>query len=195
MVFISFLSFLNIYDNYLIGVRIGLIWNDRHEEALTLFEQMTIIPDKILFTIVFSLCADVCNDRSMKLGRKIFSKMPEKYFKDTIVMNSALNMFLTIGDMDKAKELFTSIKSKDLVSYGAMMKGYCLNKSPLEALNLFWKMKKDGIKFDVIIYVLIVQACSQIGMIEYCRSIVNEIPKNYLKDQILKNALIDMWAS
>jgi pentatricopeptide repeat protein len=121
--------------------------------------------------------------------------MPEKYFQDTIMMTSALKMFLKIGDMDKAKELFTSMKSKDLVSYGAMIKGYYLNKSPLEALNLFWEMKKDGIKFDVIIYVLIVQACSQIGMIEYCRSIVGEIPEDYLKNQILQNVLIDMWAS
>ena len=156
---------------------------------------MTIIPDRYLVIISLTICANLANERSMKLGRKIFSEVHEKYSQDTNVMNSALNMFVKIGDLDKAKELFTSMKSKDIVTYGAMIKGYYLNDNPLEALNLFWLMKKNGIQLDDITYVLAVQACSKIGMIEYCRTIVNEIPRNVLKNPILQNALIDMWVS
>ena len=76
-----------------------------------------------------------------------------------------------------------------------MIKGYYLNDNQLEGLNLFWLMKKNGIQLDDITYVLAVQACSKIGMIEYCRTIVNEIPRNVLKNPILQNALIDMWVS
>ena len=156
---------------------------------------MTIIPDRYLVIISLTICANLANERSMKLGRKIFSEVHEKYSQDTNVMNSALNMFVKIGDLDKAKELFTSMKSKDIVTYGAMIKGYYLNDNPLEGLNLFWLMKKNGIQLDDITYVLAVQACSKIGMIEYCRTIVNEIPRNVLKNPILQNALIDMWVS
>ena len=182
-------------NNCLIDISIGFIYNNRSEDALTLFEKMTIIPDRFLVTIAFGICANLVNERSIKLGRKIFSKIHEKYSQDIVVMTSALNMFVKIGDMDKAKELFTSMKSKDIVSYNAMIKGYYLNDNPLEALNLFWQMKKNGIKLDVITYLLVVQACSQIGMIEYCRTIVNEIPRDVLKNLILQNALIDMWVS
>ena len=182
-------------NNCLIDMPIGLIYNNRSEHALTLFENMTIIPDRFLVTIALTLCANLANERSMKLGRKIFSKIHENYSQDTVVMTSALNMFVKIGDIDKAKELFTSMKSKDIVSYGAMIKGFYLNDDPLEALNLFWQMKRNGIKPNDIIYVLAVQACSKIGMIEYCRTIVNEIPQDALKNSILQNALIDMWVS
>lgn len=182
-------------NSCLISVPIGLIYNNQSEDALTLFENMTIAPDRILVTIALTICADVANERSTKLGRQIFSKIYGKYSQDIIVMNSALNMFAKIGDMDKAKELFSSMKSKDLVSYGAMIKGYYLNGNPLEALNLFWQMKINGIQLDVITYVLVVQACSKIGMIEYCRNIVKEIPRAVLKDPILQNALVDMWVS
>ena len=156
---------------------------------------MTIVPNEFIFAIVFNISAELSNERSIKLGRKIFSEMPKKYFQNTVVITSALNMFSKIGEMDKAKELFASIKSKDAVSYGAMMKGYYSNGDPLEALNLFTQMKRDGIKPSEVTYVLATQACSQIGLIEYCESIVDEIPQHYLKNQMLQNSLIDMWVS
>ena len=112
----------------------------------------------------------------MKLGRQIFSRIHEKYSQDTIVMNSALNMLVKIGDMDKAKELFISMKSKDIVSYGAMIKGYYLDDNPLEALNLFWQMKRNGIQFDVITYVLAIQACSNT-----VESLLMKFPKIFSK--------------
>ena len=156
---------------------------------------MTIVPDAFILATTFSVCTTLSNDRSIRVGRKIFSVMSRKYLHNTVVMNAAVNMFSKFGDMDKAKELFASMKSKDVVSYGAMMKGYCLNDNPLEALNLLTQMKKDGIKPDEIIYVLAIRACSQTAMIQYCQSIVDEIPKHFLKDHILQNSLVDMWAS
>ena len=179
----------------MIDVNIGLLWNQRSEDALTLIEQMTLQPDEFICTIVFSLCANLTDERSVKLARKVFEQMPEDYRGNTVVMTAALHMLVTVNDADRAKEVFASISAKDSASYGAMIKGYYLNDNPTEALNLFWQMRRDGIEVDGMTYVTVVKTCSEIGMIEYSRSIAAEIPERFLSNQILRNTLIDMWAS
>jgi pentatricopeptide repeat protein len=156
---------------------------------------MTIKPNEFIYTIVFSICANRANRRSMELGRKLFEKVPDKYRTDAFVITAALHMFATFGDLDKAEELFASIKVKDVTSYGAMIKAYYSNNNPLQALNLFWQMERHGIELNAVIYICVVKACSEIGMIDYSRSIAARIPKHFLNDAILQNALLDMWVS
>ena len=103
-------------------------------------------------------------------------------------MNSALTMFARNGDVDKAEKLFHSIRPKDVITFDAMMKGYNLNDSPLRALALFERMKKGNIELDLVIYILAIHACSQIGMIDYARSIVAQIPEQFLENQVIRNA-------
>ena len=174
---------------------LGLVWHGRLEEALALCERMTVKPDRFLVTIVFDICAKLADERALKFGRQVFSQMDKGHYQSTAVMNSALNMFARNGDVREAEELFRSIKSKDLITFGAMMKGYILNDDPLRALALFERMKKEIIELDLVICILAIHACSQIGMIEYSQSIVAQIPAQFLENQILRNALIDMWAS
>ena len=173
----------------------GLVWHHRLEVALALCEKMTVKPDRFIVTIVFDICAKLADERAFRLGRQVFSQMDNSHYQSTAVMNSALAMFARNGDVRKAEELFQSIKSKDLITFGAMMKGYTLNDDPLRALALFEQMKKENIELDLVICILAIHACSQIGMIQYSRSIVDQIPVQFLEDQILRNALIDMWAS
>jgi pentatricopeptide repeat protein len=152
-------------------------------------------PDQFVFTIIFDICANLANERAFQLGRQVFSQMDKSHYQSTVVMTSVLNMFTRNGDVDKAETLFHSIRSKDLIMYATMMKGYTLNDYPSRALALFERMKTESINRGVVIYVLAIHACSQIGMIQCSRSIVAQIPAQFLEDQILRNALIDMWAS
>ena len=156
---------------------------------------MTVKPDRFLVTIVFDICAKLADERALEFGRQVFSQMDKGHHQSTAVINSALNMFARNGDVVKAEELFHSIQPKDVVTFGAMMKGYIWNDSPLRALALFDHMKKSNIELDVVIYILAIHACSQIGMIDYSRLIVAQIPEQFLENQVVRNALIDMWAS
>lgn len=174
---------------------LGLVWHQQLEEALTLCEQMTVKPDRFLVTIVFDICAKLADEKSFRLGRQVLSQMDNSHYQSTVVMTSVLNMFMRNGDVRKAEELFHSIKSKDLITYATMMKGYTLNDDPLRALTLFKRMTTENINRGLVTYILAIHACSQIGMIEYSRSIADQIPAQFLEDQILCNALIDMWAS
>ena len=156
---------------------------------------MTVKPDQFIVTIVFDICGKLADERAFRLGRQVFSQMDESFYQSTTAMNSALTMFSRNGDVHKAKELFRSIESKDRITFGAMMKAYTLNDDPSRALALFEQMKKDNIKPDLVSYALAIHACAQIGMMQYSRSIVAQLPDHFLDDHVLRNALIDMWAS
>ena len=93
------------------------------EKALDLFEKMSSIPDNVIHAIIFNACAQLKNDRGKKVGYKILDQMLNKSRIDNVVLNSAVHMLMSNGDVKSAEQLFQSIKKSDVISCGAMMKG------------------------------------------------------------------------
>ncbi len=60
---------------------------------------------------------------------------------------------------------------------------------------MYNEIKSDLIKSNVIIYLMAINALSQMGDFDLCQSIIEEIPKNYLVNNKIETALIDMWVS
>jgi hypothetical protein len=48
--------------------------------------------------------------------------MPNKYQNNTIILNSALHMFMQYGEVLLAEKIFEQM-NKDTISYGVMMSG------------------------------------------------------------------------
>jgi hypothetical protein len=84
---------------------------------------MIIQPDAITLIIIFTTCTQVNDDRAKKIGNKLLNQMPNDSRNNTILLTSAIHMLMSFGDVKSAEQLFESIKKKDVVSYGAMMKG------------------------------------------------------------------------
>ena len=74
-----------------------------------------------------------------------------------------------------------------------MMKGFNINNEPLKTLNLFEKMKKESILLNEIIFLLLIDAYSQIGIISRCKTIVESVPSSMLSSPKIQTTLIDMW--
>ncbi|CAF1690668.1 unnamed protein product, partial [Adineta ricciae] len=53
--------------------------------------------------------------------------------------------------------------------------------------------KKEGIQPDKIIFVLLIDACAQIGIESRCRTIVKQIPSSMFNDLQFQTTLIHMW--
>jgi hypothetical protein len=87
---------------------------------------MTIKPDRSTLMTLFNACAQFVNDRSIKLGKKLVEQMPDNCRDDIILLTSSLHMLMKFGDIQSAEKIFKMIKSKDIVTYGAMMKGNLL---------------------------------------------------------------------
>ncbi|CAF4627864.1 unnamed protein product, partial [Rotaria magnacalcarata] len=54
----------------------GYVENRMFEKALDVFEQINLELDSVTYTIVFNVCAELNNDRAMRIGKALLHKMP-----------------------------------------------------------------------------------------------------------------------
>ncbi|CAF4301593.1 unnamed protein product, partial [Rotaria sordida] len=101
----------------------GYVENKMYDKALDLFEQMPLNPNNVIHIIVFNACAQLGNDRAKEIGRKLLHQMPKHFHNDNILFTSAIYMLMKFGDVENAENLFQMMKKKDIITYGAMMKG------------------------------------------------------------------------
>jgi hypothetical protein len=83
---------------------------------------MTCLPNEYTLSILFKICSQINNHQSIEFAKKIFEQMPNKYQNNTIILNSALHMFMQYGEVLLAEKIFEQM-NKDTISYGVMMSG------------------------------------------------------------------------
>ncbi|CAF1288256.1 unnamed protein product [Adineta steineri] len=171
----------------------GYTSNNMCEKALDLYQQVQLNHNNITYSILFNTCAELSTNRAKEIGNKLLREMPKKFKEYNYINNSAIDMLMKFGDIKNAEILFQTIKKKDIITYGAMMKGYNINNEPLKSLKLFEEMKKNNIIIDEIISIILIDTCAKIGIRSMCQSIVNQISPHLLDNQQIKNALISMW--
>ena len=169
--------------------------NNMYDKALNLFERVPFELDYVIYTVVFNVCAQLCDDRAKQIGNKLLHQMPKHFRNNNNLLTSAIDMLMRFGDVKEAEHLFDTIKKKDIISYGAMMNGYNINNEPVKSLTLFKKLKEDGMVPDLVISVILIGACARIGMVSTCQSIVGQLPLHFYDNQHICSSLIDMWAS
>ncbi|CAF4320722.1 unnamed protein product, partial [Rotaria magnacalcarata] len=76
-----------------------------------------------------------------KTGKNLLDEMPENYRNHNITSTSAIDMLTKFGDVESAERVFRSIKAKNIITYGAMVKGYVGNETFEKALDLFEKIE------------------------------------------------------
>jgi pentatricopeptide repeat protein len=165
------------------------------EKALDLFDQVSSMPNAKLYIIMYSTCVTLSSDRAITLGRQLLNGMAQVFEDDVIVMGSAIHMLMKFGDVKQAECLFFRMKRRDPSTCGVMMNGYNINDEVQKCLKLFEEAKRQKIKIDERIYVLLIGAYSRIGMISMCEEVVKQITTEVLNSSTVQSSLIDMWVS
>ena len=170
---------------------LGFVANNLAREAIELFSTITN-PDEISVVLLLNSCAQVGTSRSLDIGREVLGKMPIAYHRTEYILNAALDMFVRSGDVWSAENWFSKGKC-DVINYGQMMKCFNKAKLPLKTVNLFEKMKSEGVQASLVNSLLLIDACSQLGMESICQKIIEQIPSEILENIRIQTALIDMW--
>lgn len=163
------------------------------EKAIELFSTIKN-PNEILLSLLFASCSQVGTKEAFSFGRTVWFEMSLVHHKDKFILSSALDMFISCGDVLNAEKLFMKLKA-GVIDYGQMMKCYNNEKTPVKTINLYKKMRNEGVEGSLVIFILLADACAQISMKSYCQWIVSEIPRSLLADVKLQTALIHMWVS
>jgi pentatricopeptide repeat protein len=170
---------------------LGFVANNLAQEAIELYSTIKN-PDEISVVLLLNSCAQVGTSQSLDIGRQVLSKMPIVYHRNRYILNAALDMFVRSGDVYSAENWFSKVKC-DAINYGQMMKCFNKEKLPLKTVKLFEKMTSEGVQPSSVNYLLLIDACSQLGMESICQKIIEQIPSEILANIQIQTALIDMW--
>ncbi|CAK9856717.1 unnamed protein product, partial [Sphagnum jensenii] len=137
------------------------------KEAISLFWQMEqegVKPDKVTFNTVLNACASLA---VLDKGRQVHACIIEAGFeRDVFVGNALVDMYSKAGSLEDARQAFDNISLRDVVSWSTMILAYAQHGHGQEALQLFEQMQEEGVKPDLITFMGVLSACSNVGLVD-----------------------------
>ncbi|XP_041004930.1 putative pentatricopeptide repeat-containing protein At3g25060, mitochondrial [Juglans microcarpa x Juglans regia] len=170
--------------------------NDFPVEALYLYRQMIlegIRPDSSTFTVALKACTRLSD---LKTGEEIWDRALDcGYEFDVFIMSSVLNLYAKCGKMDGAIELFDMMPRRDLVCWTTMISGLARSGQPIEAVDMYRRMQKEGMEGDGVAVLGLIQACATLGDSKLGPSVHGYLIRRALStDVFVQTGLVDMYA-
>lgn len=146
-------------------------------EALSIFRVMMddpyASPNHVTMVSVLSACSQVGD---IDLGIWVHEYMKSQGRENVLCTNSFLatamiDMYCKCGDLIRAKKVFKSLLSKDVISYSVMIMGVALNGEGHEALKLFHEMLDCGLRPNGGTFLGVLCACCHSGLLDVGRQI------------------------
>ncbi|XP_010515259.1 PREDICTED: putative pentatricopeptide repeat-containing protein At3g49142 [Camelina sativa] len=163
--------------NVMIGVYMK---NAMPVEAVELYSRMEadgFEPDAVSITSVLPACGDTS---ALSLGKKIHGYIERKKLIPNLLLENALiDMYAKCGCLDRERDVFENMKSRDIVSWTAMISAYGFSGKGCDAVALFSKMQDSGLVPDSIAFVTTLAACSHAGLLEEGRSYFKLMTDHY----------------
>ncbi|PIN08161.1 hypothetical protein CDL12_19260 [Handroanthus impetiginosus] len=164
--------------NVMIG---GYTYMSKYKEALEIFHLMQLDkgePNHITLLHVIPACAHL---GALDLGKWIHTYIKKYYhdFPNETLWTSLINMYAKCGNIEVAKQIFCSMKTKSLASWNAMISGLAMHGDANRAIELFSEMAEEGFRPDDITFVTLLSACCHTGFVDLGREIFNSMINDY----------------
>ncbi|XP_006651209.1 putative pentatricopeptide repeat-containing protein At3g49142 [Oryza brachyantha] len=141
--------------------------NEMHVEAVELFMRMQkddIEPDAVTLATVLPSCGEVS---ALSLGKRIHEIIKRKRVCSSMLLENALmDMYASCGCLKEARSVFDSMGARDVVSWTSIISAYGRHGHGREAIDLFEKMRGQGLEPDSIAFVAVLAACSHAGLLD-----------------------------
>ncbi|XP_059067789.1 pentatricopeptide repeat-containing protein At2g13600-like [Cryptomeria japonica] len=116
------------------------------------------------------------------------------FLSDVVVVTALIDIYAKCGSIQKARELFDNMSSRDVASWNAIIVGYAQNGLVDKALDIFKQIQLAGLKPDSVTFASVLPACANIGALKQGMAIHQKIIKNGFFEDAIMNSLIDMYA-
>lgn len=166
-------------------------------EVLYLFTEMQnslVRPNEITLVAVLSACSD--------LGALSQGIWAHAYvIKNNLNLNchvgtSLIDMYSKCGCLSIAYQTFDNLPQRDTSCYSAMIGGFAIHGYGQRALDLYQKMRLEGLLPDNVTFVVSMFACSHVGLVEEGCKIFDSIQRDYGIEPKLEHygCLVDLLA-
>ncbi|XP_047972581.1 pentatricopeptide repeat-containing protein At2g01510, mitochondrial [Salvia hispanica] len=145
----------------------GCAHNGLYESSLKLFCRMRrdgMASDRVLASTVMSSCAELA---LLDLGQQAHANCVKSGLDDSpSVDNSLVSFYAHCGCLEDAKRVFDSMRTRNVVSWTALIVGYAQNGEEIKSLQLYDEMRAGGVEPDYITFIGLLFACSHAGLAE-----------------------------
>lgn len=147
---------------------VGLAQNGCAGDALKLFHHMQVegvVANSVTLVSLVHSCAHL---GSLKEGRSIHGYLIRHGSAFDIVITTALNdMYAKCGKINSAQMIFSNSNiHKDVILCNSMITGYGIHGHGQQAIDLYRRMKEEGIKPNETSFLSLLTACSHSGLVE-----------------------------
>ncbi|XP_031271192.1 pentatricopeptide repeat-containing protein At2g29760, chloroplastic [Pistacia vera] len=155
--------------------------NGKPKEALAVFRELqlskNVNPDEVTFVSTLSACAQL---GAMDVGEQIHANIKNQGVKfNCYLTTSLIDMYSKCGNLEKALEVFYSVKRRDVFVWSAMIAGLAMYGKGKAAIDLFFRMQEAKVKPNAVTFTNVLCACSHTGLVEEGRMFFNQMEPVY----------------
>ncbi|CAI8611670.1 unnamed protein product [Vicia faba] len=141
--------------------------NGYAKEAIEMYERLRRAKIKITEVAMVGAISACAQLRDIRMSNSLSYHIEEGFWGRThIVSNALIHMHSKCGSIDLAWREFSMMRYRDLYTYSAMVAAFAEHGKSQDAIDLFLKMKQEGLKPNQVTFVGVLNACSASGLIE-----------------------------
>ncbi|XVF13841.1 hypothetical protein REPUB_Repub09cG0003200 [Reevesia pubescens] len=142
--------------------------NGFSNEALEVFYGMirdnNVNYNAITLSTVLLACAHA---GALQAGKCVHDQVVKMGLEDNLIVGtSVIDMYCKCGRVEMARKAFSCMKEKNVRSWTALIAGYGMHGHAKEALEVFYKMIRGGVRPNYITFVSVLAACSHAGLVQ-----------------------------
>ncbi|KAM0068144.1 putative tetratricopeptide-like helical domain superfamily, DYW domain-containing protein [Helianthus debilis subsp. tardiflorus] len=159
----------------------GCLQVGRTQQALELLSEMQhagFNPNQITLTAVLTACTNL---ESLRGGKEIHGYIIRHGFlNDTTVLTALIFMYAKCGKLEISRKVFEMISRKDTVAWNTMIYANSMHGNGNEALMLFNKMLKSGVKPNPVTFTGVLSGCSHSRLVDEGLFIFNSMRRVHM---------------
>ncbi len=114
---------------------------------------------------------------------------------DILLGNKLITIFGKLKHLDDARQVFDRMTQRDLVSWNAMIAAHVQLGKGNEALDLFERMQRKGMKPDTVTFISALGACASATALAKGKQIHAQVINSGVKsNMVLETALVNMYS-
>ncbi|KAH6820429.1 hypothetical protein C2S53_002587 [Perilla frutescens var. hirtella] len=177
----------------------GCFYNSHPERSMWYFKRMASCenqPDSISISCALAACTCL---QELDFGLAIHAwatKLGYAVNSHVSVSNSLISFYSQLRDIFAAECVFRGMPVKNVVSWNAMIKGFCINEKTVEAFRLVRDMQLlESIQPDMATIVTVVPYCAELMLVGEGKAAHGFIVRREMASKIsVINSLINMYS-
>ncbi|KAK7290551.1 hypothetical protein RIF29_05056 [Crotalaria pallida] len=107
------------------------------------------------------------NSGAQQMGKCIHDQVIKMALEDNVVVGtSIIDMYCKCGRVEMARKAFDRMKEKNVKSWTALVAGYGMHGRAKDAMEVFYKMIRSGVRPNYITFVSVLASCSHAGLLK-----------------------------